>query len=420
MRLAVVLAFMMLATGCMTLPAADMDADAPMPPADMDADAPPPVMKDEDPSLARQHTAFAFDLLRELSAERGDENLFLSPFSISVAVAMAAHGARGATFDAMTEALRLGHTDHTRLLAANAALLHALDGARDNVTLDVAHSLWLEARFDAGAQYLDDVRNGFHADLFVRDFRSDATLDEMNQWASDNTDGMIPEVVNRLSPDEVLILMNAVYFKGLWSAAFNPECTREANFTSSHGDANRVQMMCGMPAEVATFDRTNDVTTVRIPYAGDRVALYGILPPEDMALSTFVGTWTDASFEAAVERAQDAAVHVHFPRLDLKTGPLDLRPALTAMGMGLAFTEIADFTGIGNPLHLSRVEHTAALEMDEEGTRAAAATVAGIAFTSYQPGPPVVTFDRPFLLALRDDATGSVLFLGLVHDASAE
>lgn len=396
---------LLLTAGCLT-----PGDEPPAPTTPSSPTTPPPTGDPAD--LAAANKAFALDAFRAL-AEPG-QNLFLSPYSISTALQMVYGGARGATRDAMREALRLGASDAT-LDADAAALLAALAEDDPNATLEIGNSLWIDRDFapEANPAFAQRARDAFDADLFERDFAAPGTPGEMNAWASDRTHGKVPKVVERLDPDEVMILMNAVYFKGAWTKAFNASCTQDARFTRSDGSTVTVPMMCG--GEGHAYDRDEARTLVRLPYGDGRMAMYVVLPEGGATVDHLLATW-----DGDVSRATNPKVILEMPRFKLATTSLDLQPALTDLGMGIAFTDRADFTGIAPNLLLTRATHDAVLEVDEQGTVAAAVTTIGVGTTSIDPNAPVrIRVDRPFLLAIHDGETDTFLFLGKVEDPTA-
>lgn len=365
--------------------------------------------------LSEANTRFALDAFRALADASPGENLFVSPYSISTALQMVYGGARGETRDAMREALRLGASDAT-LDADARALLDALAQEDPNATLSIGNSLWIDTTFapESNPAFAQRATEAFGAEVYESDFRDALTPSEMNAWASEKTQGKIPKVIESLESNEVMILMNAVYFKGAWTKAFNASCTHDADFRRDDGSTVRVPMMCG--GDGHAYDADEARTIVRLPYGEGRMAMYVVLPPEDGSVDALVDTW-----DGDLSGVTNPKVILQMPRFQLSTRSLDLQPALEELGMGVAFTDRADFKGIAEGLLLTRVTHDAVLEVDEQGTVAAAVTTVGVGTTSYDPNQPArITVDRPFLLVIYDEATETMLFVGKVADPTRQ
>lgn len=358
--------------------------------------APPSSGEPANATLVDANTAFATQVLAALRAAHPADNVFVSPLSISVALAMALDGANGATRDAMASTLGVNASDPVALNSAYRALLAKLATNQGNVTLSIANSLWLDDAFAPHVQpgFKKDIVEAFASEGFEKDFADPATIDAINQWASDKTRGKIPTVLSEFSDGEVMVLMNAVYFQGEWTDAFVETCTRSANFTRADGERVRVTMMCGAKAEAWS---SGGATTLRLPYVGDRIAMYVALDGE-----------------ASFDRTDSFTANVELPRFDLKTHE-DLVPTLEKLGMGIAFTNDADFGRIAPGVLLQRVMHDAVLQVNETGTVAAAVTTVTYGLNA-RVQTPTITIDRPFHVVIRDDETRSILFEGFVVD----
>ena len=374
----------------------------------------PPADASEADDLVGANNRFALDAFRTLGRESPRENLVVSPYSIATALQMLYAGAGGSTREAMAEALRLGAAEPTLHEDAK-ALLENLTLSDANVTLAIGNSLWMERRFapEVNESYVALVEDAYGGEVHARDFRDPATVSDINAWASNKTQGKIDSVLDSIAQDEVLFLLNAVYFKGAWGASFNESCTHRAPFTTDDGRRVDVDMMCGATGHA--FARTEERTVARLPYGEGRFAMYLVMPPNGTQLDAFVAGW-NGDLDSG---AWSPYVELEMPRLKLATRQLDLRPLLDEMGMGVAFTTNADLSRIAPALAVSRVIHDAVMEVDERGTVAAAVTTVGVVATSLPPPPTHLAFDRPFLVAIRDDATGSILFLAKVHDPTS-
>lgn len=432
-------ALLILVGGCTTGRAGDAAAQPPGVKAPVSTDGgaaepegqtgtgePAPLSPEE---LARIHNRFGLLLLAELLKGRGSgENIVLSPTSIALALSMAYNGATGATAEGMAEALQIAGLDRGRVNEASLALLQLLaaspeaDGADRGVHLDIANSIWHSDLFVLHDGFLLDNARFYRAHVAALDFAAPDTPAAINAWVREATRGLIPSVVDRLDPETVMLLINAVYFQGDWTTPFNPAATRPAPFRLADGGTAEVPMMY-RDGNIGYF-ADERLQAVRLPYGADgRFALYVLLPHDGTDFAAFAQELTAEDLEHVAQGVQQRFGEVLVPRLDV-TYKAKLKDVLSALGMGAAFQPgQATFgrmaSGAGRNLYLGDVLHQTVLQVDEEGTEAAAATSIDVRLTSV----PMYEFrfvaDRPFVLAVRDDDTGALLFVGAIADPRA-
>ncbi len=366
--------------------------------------------------LIQAGNAFGFDLLRRLATERADSTVFVSPLSASMALGMALNGAAGGTFDGMQATLHLEGLD---LEAANAAyrdLLELLDGLDPEVELAVANAVWHRA----GIQVLDDyqarVREAFQARIEGLDFSDPAAAARINAWVRDATAGRIDEMVTPPIPaNMVAYLMNAVYFKGGWTEPFDPALTRQARFRLADGSTAPVDLM--MRDDTIRHRVTGNWAAAELPYGGGAFAMTVVVPAEGVSLDEVLHELTPEWWEELVAGLGTSRAMVSLPRFELEWEG-ELNDALQAMGMAEAFDPgRADFSRMfqGGGVWIDEVKQKSFLRVDEEGTEAAAVTSVSMPSSM----PPEIRADRPFLLAIRERLTGSILFLGAMREAPA-
>jgi serpin B len=372
-----------------------------------------------DPALAGAGAvavnALGLDLYRDLAAARPRDNLVLSPASIALALAMAAAGAAGTTLDEMTSTL---HAEALDLHPAMNALSAALDArTRNGVELSVANATWLQDGMPVQPAFLDTLALDYGAAASTVDFGDDperARVD-VNAWVAERTNDRIPDLVPPGTFDALtrFVLVNAVYLDARWAMPFDPDRTGDAPFTTASGETVEVPTMAD-EAEIL-YAAGDGWQAVELPYVGDELAMLLFLP-EPGFLPTFEEIFlvTDATPYLAPTR-----VRLLLPRWDTAAS-FGLADALAALGMPTAFGPAADFSGIttAEPLRIAEVIHRANITVGEEGTEAAAATaVVGEAGAAPPEDEPVlVAFDHPFVFALRDRASGALVFLGRVAD----
>lgn len=370
--------------------------------------------------------SFGADVHRALAEAAPSANLVFSPASILLALVMARAGAEGTTASEMDAVLHID--DPEAIYAAANALSAALETRTERITrgyeepvdvqLSIANSVWVQQGLAFRGPFLDILAEDFGAGLELVDYRTDAegARVAINEWVAKETKDRIPELLvpGVLTPDSSLTLVNAIYLKAQWLDTFNAAATTEDPFTLPDGSTVDVPMM--HISRRREYSAGDGWQAVHLPYAGRHLAMVLVLPDGDL---TAIETDLDAVFEA-VATTQPKPVDLSVPRWDTET-KVDLTDVLGALGMPTAFTDDADFSGMTTeePLFIGAVIHQANITVDEEGTEAAAATAvvmeAGAA--PGQPEEPVrMTFDRPYLFAIRDVETGAIIFQGRITD----
>lgn len=414
----------LVALSLLTLALAGCAAPPPPAPAPSPGPTPAPGPSPSPPGSDATGDGFAWDMLRALRAKEPGKNLFLSPVSVAAALCLAVEGAAGATRLAMAETLGLGAEPEQACRALNAALLRARNASGAQV--EVANSVWVRDTFAPRVKpaFLDALRTDFRAGAFVERF-DDATVAKLNAWVANATRGMIPGMLDPPLPDDlVLMLANAVYFEGRWQHPFDANLTSPGDFRRSDGRTVQVPTMRNASALNVSLATGEGFRAARLPYADGEHAMYVLLPDPGRSVDDVARGLTDARWSAlAAGMEQEREVDLALPKFELAWGG-ELKDALAGLGMAMAFDPgAADFSRIAEVaperLYISFVKHKAALEVDEEGTRAAGATVVGVGVTSAPPPPPQFHVDRPFLLAIVDERLGMPLFLGAIEDPAA-
>lgn len=364
------------------------------------------------------YAAFGLDLFRRLADARPNENVIVSPLSAGLAVGMVANGATGATRAGIERALATG-LELDALNAANASLAEAL--RTEDVELAVANSLWARQGVPFLPAFMEQNRRFYGAEVATLDFNSPDAARRINDWASRNTNGRIPEMVRGpLDGDLILYLMNAVYFKGRWQDEFQPRATRPRVFHAPGGDVQRPMMQrTGSYGYVAA----DGIQGVRLPYRGGRFAMYVLVPDAGQPLAELRAALTADAWHGWSGRFSPREVQVVMPRFRMALESR-LNAPLQAMGMADAFDPGRARFGAMLPAeylarqnaHVGEAKQKVFIEVNEEGTEAAAVTGIEMRTTS-APAPPLeLVVDRPFVLVVRDDQTGALLFVGQVND----
>jgi serine protease inhibitor len=361
--------------------------------------------------------AFAFDLLRESTRRLpADSNAFLSPLSASMALGMALNGANGETFEDMAAALRLTGMTEAEINQGYRDLIALLGGLDSRTEMEIANSMWGHQAFTIEPAFIDAGKTFFDAEVKTLDFYSPSAVATINGWVSGKTNRRIPRLLEQIRDGEILFLINAIYFKGAWREAFDPKDTENGPFQGADGRTRTAALMS--QTDSLRYDETADYQAVDLLYGNGSFAMTVLLPKAGRTATEVLAGLNPTAWRDLAGRFRDANVHLTLPRFKMDYGRR-LNDDLTALGMGIAFDHArADFYRIADVrperLYITRVEQKTFVEVNEEGTEAAAATVVAIGPTS---APQVfeMRVDRPFVLAIRERLSGTVLFLGMMN-----
>lgn len=406
----VILASMLLAISCASCASPQPEPQAP--PPKQDRPALPPARLSAPASVTAGQTEFGVELYRRLAAEPG--NLFLSPASVSMALGMVYAGAEGETAAEMAQALRYPAAGANEGMAD---LLRRLPIAAEGRRLDIANALWVQQTFPLKPAYLDQVRRHYGGGAQAVDFTGapDRAIATVNRWAEEKTAGRIKSI---LRPENIndrtrLVLTNAVYFKADWLHPFQAAQTRPRPFKLGGGTTVSVPMMRQRGhfrlLENPSFE------AVEMPYKGEELSMLLFVPKESVGLKAFERQLEGKALSGWIDRLMASERHdlsLVVPKLELDTRA-SLVPQLQALGIRRAFTQMAQLGGMADArLYLSDVLHQTYLRVDEKGTEAAAVT-AGLAEIVSM--PRLFEVDRPFFFVIRDNRSGTLLFLGRIE-----
>lgn len=362
-------------------------------------------------TLTKDQNVFGFDLFQELHAAEPTDNIFISPMSISTALSMALNGAAGQTYTDMQGAMRVPNWEQNRLNAAYRSLLEVVPNLDPKVQLQIANSIWYRDTYVVRQEFLDVNRTFFKSQVSALDFNSPAAKATINKWVNDQTKGLIKDIVKDISPETVMFIINAVYFKGTWRHQFDAKKTNQQPFFLADGTQKNVDMMLLPKVSLPVFS-DDRLTAIDLPYGDSIFSMTILLPNEGYSMDALVTSLSAASWRVWLDNLSDSPrMTFGMPKFKMEYEQL-LNRALTDMGMGIAFApRQANFTNIAKDeeLHISAVRHKAFVEIDEKGTEAAAVTSIEIETTSL---PPEIIVNRPFVFVIRDNKTNSVLFIG--------
>jgi serine protease inhibitor len=371
------------------------------------------VAESVDSGLVNINTDFALSIFTALSVNDENSNVFISPLSISLMMAMAYNGAQNNTRKEIAEALQFDNFTDEQLNSAFNALLASMENVDDMVELYTGNSIWLRNDNKADEAFKDIIKDYYNASIYNEDFNSPDTADKINKWANEKTQGRISNITSADAiKDTVMYLANTIYFKGQWKDKFNPEYTEEKDFFLIDKSIKKVQMMCR--TEDYMYFEGDSFKMLRIPYGRAKISMHVILPDEDKDINQLISSLSTDLINQSIEDYNDIEVALEFPKFNIEYQSEDLGQSLKKLGINDAFIDgSADFNRICGQLYISRIDHKAIIEVNEEGTVAAAA--GGFqGFMAEIPASFIV--NRPFILFIMDDRTGNILFTGKITE----
>ena len=360
---------------------------------------------------------FSFALFARASEANAGRNVFVSPLSVSMSLGMTLNGAGGATRDQMRQTLGYGTLGMPAINEGYESLATLLQGLDASTKFQIANSIWYARGYPFLPAFLDAGRHWFDAEIRGVDFADAAgTKSAVNGWVNGKTNGRIPTIVDEVRPDDVMYLINAIWFKGSWRSKFDPAQTRDAPFRAADGTTSSVKLMHRVADTTMRFRQFADqeVEIGELPYGNGAYAMVVAMPRPGTSIDAFAASLTPSRWNAFVGslRGGDGMI-VALPRFTM-TFERELKPDLQALGMRDAFDPArADLSGMTTrgDLFVGFVKHKTFVQVDEEGTEAAAVTNTGISVTSL---PPTFRVDRPFVVVIHERLSGTILFVGKV------
>jgi serpin B len=376
--------------------------------------------------VAAADNAFGFRLLNAVQAMMPGDNVVLSPVSAALDLSMVLNGAGGETRQEMQSALSLSGLDLDTVNTANAQLIKDIRAPVKSITLSVADSLWVDSRRAAlRPDYLKQMQVGYDAEMADLDFSDPSAASRINGWASKETHGRIPKVIDRIDPAEFLLLLNAVYFKGQWTHKFDKAQTQLRAFTLADGSIKQLPRM----AQSGRFEyfETPAMQAIRLPFGDGDLLMVVLLPAKASSLASLEAELTSEHWTSWQAQYVRRAGRIELPRFALESN-YHLNKPLQALGLTRAFRpNAAQLTGMFTTapgkvqrFFISSVLQSTYWQVDEEGSEAAAVTTIGIrAAVVERPEQPFqMVVDRPFFCAIEDRRSGALLFVGAIYDTS--
>lgn len=371
--------------------------------------------------LATANNAFAFNLLKQVAKGQPAGNIFISPYSAATVLQMVCNGAGGQTKAQMQQVLNTTGLQPDAMNEASRSIIASLNSSDTNVVLTTANSIWYRKGILVKPEFIARNQEFFGATVGALNFDDSQSAQVINNWASEKTHGKISNIadglINRFTQ---LLLANAVYFKGKWETPFDAKATKDHVFHLRGGPTKKIPMM--EQSRKFMYRRGTGYQAVRLNYEGWSLGMYVFLPDENSSPEKLLGILNGDTWQRVTEPGfSEREGTVVLPKFRIEYG-VELKQALQALGMKTAFDKRADFSGISNePLFISAVRQQAFVEVNEEGTEAAAATTLTLenGIELNPPKPFLMIVDRPFLFLIEDKETRTILFTGIVFNPGA-
>ena len=376
---------------------------------------PPRALSEAERALVEADNAFGFELFRMVNEQDPGKNIFISPLSVSMALGMTLNGAAGSTLDSMRQTLECAGMTQQEINDSYRSLIELVVGLDPTVTSLIANSIWYRTGLAVRPEFIEVNRSYFNAEVSALDFSDPGAPAIINAWVSRNTNGKIPDIIDDIPPEIMMYLIDAIYFKGTWTTRFDPKNTHDDAFQLIDGSSKGVRMM--MLKDTMQYWEGSDFQAVDLPYGDGFFSMTIVLPKPEKSIDGLVADFTRENWGQWVGAFRDKHGALELPRFKLAY-ELEMNDVLRALGMAVAFEPCcADFSGIADisqgRLYISEVKHKAFVEVNEEGTEAAAVTSVAIGKTSVGDSFSMKV-DRPFLFVIREHHSNAIIFTGKI------
>ncbi len=358
--------------------------------------------------LVEGQNEFAFKIYKEL--DKGNEDIFISPYSINILLSMVADGAKRKTLEEMQGTLeRLGYSNE-EIRREYKKLIELTNTLNEGVKIDVANSLWIDKEFKPSGAYVANSKEYFKSDIYTRDFKNELIVTEINKWINEKTRGKIDKMLDGLSPMDRMVLINAIYFKGTWTEKFDKNMTYQGEFLKEDGDRVKVDYMRG--TKKIGYLNEESAQIARLTYGKNEASMYIVLPKEGQSSEEFVKNLDERSFREYISKLDyGVEVDIEIPKFEIEYGKKELNESLKKLGINRVFDGGAELNMIHENIYLGSVNHKAVINVDEEGTEAAAVTTGIIRAVRFEEKPKFIA-NRPFFFVIRDEESKTILFMG--------
>jgi serine protease inhibitor len=377
-------------------------------------ESPEITLRNKSAEIIEADKAFGFELFREVYNFVDEDNLMISPLSVSYALGMTYNGAAGTTLEAFRYVLHFNDLTNLEVNKSYKDLMGQLVTLDDQVEFSIANSIWYRLGFEVLSEFIATNQEYFDAAVEEIDFSDPQTLEIINQWIEDKTNGKIKDMLDFIPGDAVMYLINAIYFNAQWKYEFDKDKTYEDNFMLTDGSSHLTDYM----VVNGNFNYTSneDFSAVELPYGDSAFSMVVMLPSGEKTVSDLVSNLDTEHWDSWFENSDMTNVQVELPKFKYGFKSL-LNEPLCNLGLEVAFSGAADFSRISpvGGLFISRVIHQTFIDVQEEGTEAAAATIVELRENVAIGGGPVIfRVDKPFLYLIKENSTGAVIFIGKV------
>ncbi|MBC8385556.1 MAG: serpin family protein [Candidatus Cloacimonetes bacterium] len=369
-------------------------------------------------TFCESNNKFGFKVLKEILNEQPDENIFISPMSISYALGMTFNGADGITREEMAKTLEFGNLTTAEINESFKKLMKKLIELDPQVMMKIANSIWYRDDIDILKPFKEVNRDYFNAEIRNMDFSKKETVGIINNWVNENTNGKIDKILDEIDALSMMYLINAIYFKGAWTNEFDKKRTREDKFFYAKGKSVMCEMMSS--SEKVMYFENKDFQAVDLPYGKENFSMIVILPKKEDDLNKFISNLNNEDWNSWLTGFSKQKGSLSLPKFKIEYD-IEMNDVLKNLGMGNAFSPAADFSKMTKKqkLYISNVKHKTFVDVNEEGTEAAAVTVVEMKLTSAGPGF-YMKVNRPFVFAIKEKETNSILFIGKIVNPKPE
>jgi len=370
-------------------------------------------------NLVESDNRFGFKLFEEISGEEKNKNIFISPLSVAMALGMTYNGADGSTQEAMQKTLELSGLTLQEINESYKNLIELLTNLDEKVRFQIANSIWYREMFPVEDEFIEINKTYFDAEVSGLNFSAPNASNIINEWVNQKTDGKIEKIVDApINPLTMMFLINAIYFKGIWTYEFDESQTKDDKFTLPDGSKKPCRMM-SQENEFQYFEN-DEFQAIDLPYGNGDFRMTIFLPRAEKDVDYLIGELNQENWNLWMSSFRKMEVTLQLPKFTLNY-EIELNDVLKGLGMEIAFNSSeADFTKmyeeekVGANLYISKVKHKTFVEVNEEGTEAAAVTSVEMTLTTAVPFKLLMRIDRPFIFAIRENNSGTILFIGKI------
>ncbi len=376
-----------------------------------------PVVRELTPlekQLVSSSSEFGFNLFKKINKVEAQNNIFISPLSVSMALGMALNGASGTTYDAMKSTLEFSSLTKQQINETYQSLIGLLTKSDPKVTFNIANSIWYKNTFNFKKEFIDINKKYFNAEVESLDFTNNNSVNIINNWVNEKTNGKISKIVEKIPQNIIMYLINAIYFKGTWKYEFNKKSTQQDIFNDINGN----QITCNMMAQKNKFlyYSNSDLQIIDLPYGNENFSMVVILPAWGKNVNEVIEQLDKNTWNNYLSNLKKEEGTIQLPKFKLENKYL-LNKVLKQLGMEIAFDKgKADFTNMNKSggIYIDEVLHKTFVQVDEEGTEATAVTSVSFGVTSAGGNGFLMRVDRPFVFIIKEKNSNSILFMGKV------